>query len=560
MFNKPTNDDFMAKMNAIEKSTAVIEFAPDGTIITANENFLKTMGYSLSEIQGKHHRIFVYPEDSKLQSYQDFWAKLRSGQYDAGEYRRLAKDGHEIWIQASYNPVFNKKGDLYKILKIATDVTKRKLEDAETKGQLTAINKAQAIIEFNIDGTISNANENFLNAMGYSLSEIVGKHHKIFVSNEEAKSQAYADFWAKLRRGEFEAKEYKRYGKNGREVWIQASYNPILDMSGKTFKIIKFATDLTADKLRNADVSGQIDAINKAQAVIHFNLDGTVISANQNFLSLMEYKENEIKDRHHSLFVEKDYATSDDYKNFWASLRSGITDSRVFKRITKSGKEVWIQASYSPILDMNKKPYKVVKFATDVTGIINLTDSTGKNVQSVVSATSKLTSSIDEITRNMSLSQEATNNIVDRANISGEASTKLVSTTQEMEKIVGLIRGIAEKVNLLALNATIEAARAGEAGKGFSVVATEVKNLAGQTAKATDDIAREILQVQSISGEVANTVKDIISASSSVSHYVESVAKAIEEQSLITNEISKSSQDTADAVAMISESIKQKSN
>lgn len=233
--------------------------------------------------------------------------------------------------------------------------------------QIAAINRSQSVIEFDLDGIILNANENFLAMMGYELDEIVGQHHRIFADAETAASDEYKAFWESLRRGEYQAAEYKRLGKGGKEVWIQASYNPILDGDGKPYKVVKFATDITEESLRNANYAGQIAAINKSQAIIEFELDGTIITANPNFLAMMGYELDEVVGQHHSMFADAETAASDEYKVFWETLRRGEYQAAEYKRLGKGGKEVWIQASYNPIFDRDGKPYKVVKISTDVT-------------------------------------------------------------------------------------------------------------------------------------------------------------------------------------------------
>ena len=234
-------------------------------------------------------------------------------------------------------------------------------------GQVAAIRKSQAVIEFAMDGTVLDANDNFLKALGYRLDEIQGQHHGMFVEPAYKQSSEYREFWAALNRGEYQAAEYKRIGKGDKEVWIQASYNPIMDLNGKPFKVVKYATDVTAQKLKNADYVGQIAAIGKSQAVIEFKMDGTVLNANENFLRTLGYTLDEIKGRHHSMFVEEAYRQSYEYKEFWAALNRGEYQVAEYKRIGKGGKEVWIQASYNPIMDLNSKPFKVVKYATDTT-------------------------------------------------------------------------------------------------------------------------------------------------------------------------------------------------
>jgi methyl-accepting chemotaxis protein len=363
--------DFEGQLNAVGKSQAVIEFNLDGTILNANENFCNTVGYSLDEIRGRHHSMFAEPTYAASAEYRVFWEKLNRGEFDSGQYKRFGKGGREIWIQASYNPIMDMNGKPFKVVKYATDITEQKLRAADYEGQLGAVSKSQAVIEFKLDGTILNANENFCTALGYSLDEIRGRHHSMFAEPAYAASAEYREFWAKLNRGEFDSGQYKRFGKGGREVWIQASYNPILDMNGKPFKVVKYATDITEQKLRAADFEGQLNAVGKSQAVIEFKLDGTITNANENFCNTLGYSLDEIRGRHHSMFAEPAYAASTEYRAFWEKLNRGEFDSGQYKRIGKGGREVWIQASYNPIMDMNGKPFKVVKYATDITADVH---------------------------------------------------------------------------------------------------------------------------------------------------------------------------------------------
>ncbi len=254
--------DARATQDAFRKSQAIIEFKMDGTILTANDNFLKALGYSLDEVKGKHHSMFVEPAERESPAYQKFWQDLNNGKFQAREFKRIGKGGEEVWIQASYNPVLDRNGRPYKVVKLATDVTEQKRHAAETQGRIDAINRSQAVIEFTLDGKIVDANENFLNTMGYSLAEIKGQHHSMFVEPAERNSVAYQAFWAGLGRGEYQVGEYRRIGISGKEVWLQASYNPIFDPSGRPIKVIKFAMDRTKqvqDRMRKAALQKGID-------------------------------------------------------------------------------------------------------------------------------------------------------------------------------------------------------------------------------------------------------------------------------------------------------------
>nr|WP_172691480.1 PAS domain-containing methyl-accepting chemotaxis protein [Agrobacterium tumefaciens]ASK44477.1 chemotaxis protein [Agrobacterium tumefaciens] len=231
---------------------------------------------------------------------------------------------------------------------------------------LAALSKSQAMIEFDLSGRILTANDNFCRALGYELSEIIGKHHSMFVEPDFVKSADYKAFWAKLAAGNFDQQQYKRIGKGGKEVWIEASYNPVM-RGGKPVKVVKIATDITAQKLKVAEDAGKIEALSRAQAIIEFTPTGDVLTANENFLSALGYSLSEIQGKHHSMFCEPSYTASPDYRNFWKMLAGGDLMADEFMRLGKGGRKVFIQASYNPIFDMNGRVFKVVKFATDVT-------------------------------------------------------------------------------------------------------------------------------------------------------------------------------------------------
>jgi len=557
MFGRRNRDDVKAQIDAIGRSQAVIEFAMDGTIITANQNFLDTLGYAIEEIRGRNHSMFVTADQHGGAEYREFWAALKRGEFQAGEFMRIAKGGHEIWIEASYNPVIGSDGNPVKVIKIATEITAKKLRGMADASKLAAIDQAQAMIEFKLDGTIVNANENFLNALGYSLAEIEGKHHSMFMPQADRDSVDYREFWAALRRGEYQAGEFKRIGKGGREVWILASYNPVMDDTGKPIGVVKFATDVTASKVRNADLAGQIEAIGKSQAVIEFNMDGTIITANANFLGALGYSLAEIKGHHHSMFVEPSERDGTAYREFWDALNRGQYQAAEYKRIGKGGKEVYIQASYNPILDLNGKPFKVVKYATDVTRqvLVRLGNERVRGMmESVAAGSEELNASVREISEAMTKSRETAMGAVEQVSTADAQAQRLTEAAHAMSGIVELINNITGQINLLALNATIESARAGEAGRGFAVVASEVKNLANQAKQATDKIGQEIGSLNSISGDVVSALGSIKQAIYNVSEYVTSTAAAVEEQSTVTNEMSNSMQRAAaEAAAMASQ-------
>ena len=549
-----------AKLAALDGALMMAELSPDGTVLAANERFCRALGFGADEIVGRHHgQLVAAPETASgvLSA-----ALIRGERQDATEQFRT-KDGRAIWLQVLYLPVPDARGRTARVTIQASDVTDRMRERLDLTGQIGAIDKTQAVIHFGLDGRILDANRNFLSAMGYGIDEIRGQHHRIFMA-PDAVGAEYASFWERLNRGEPLSGEFMRLGKGGREVWLQASYNPILDESGRPFKVVKYGIDVTAQRQRDAEIRGQMEAVGRSQAVIAFDLDGVILEANSNFLEAVGYQASEIVGQHHRMFVDPASAAGPEYAAFWADLRRGTFRSGIFERRGRNGREIWLQASYNPILDAAGRPYKVMKFAADITAAtqarLHATDATRLtlgNVQAVAAAAEELSASVTEISANMARSKQAVDGISARARAADAFTRQLREAARAMDGVVQTITKVAEQTNLLALNATIEAARAGAAGKGFAVVATEVKALANQTTAATAEISNQIMQMQTVSDEVAGMLQAIGRTVDEVQGYVTGVAGAIEEQSAVTREISGSMHAAAGDLGNISASLDQ---
>ena len=517
--------DASAMFSAISKSLAVIEFQMDGTITHANDNFLNAMGYTLDEIKGKHHSMFVEPSYRDSSDYKAFWAKLNRGEFDAGEFKRLGKGGREIWIQASYNPILDASGKPYKVVKYASDITTAKLQTADYAGQISAIGKSQAVIEFRMDGSIVNANANFLGALGYSLDEIKGKHHSMFVDSVYRESSEYKAFWAQLNRGEYQAGEYKRLGKGGKEVWIQASYNPIMDMNGKPFKVVKYATDITQLVQNRLEIVRVVQAADSGDLTQLINVKGT-----------------------------------DDLSQVGSQLRNflgGLRDS--LKQISEAASTVGSSSE-----ELNAVSQEMASGAEETsrqaTVVSAASEEVSKSVSMVATGSDEMLSAIREISRNSTEAARVTKNAVAVAESANATISKLGDSSIEIGKVIKVITSIAQQTNLLALNATIEAARAGEAGKGFAVVANEVKELAKQTAKATEEIGQKIEAIQNDTKGAVESIASITSTIAQINDISTTIASAVEEQTATTNHIGRNVGEAAKGTGEIARNITEVAN
>lgn len=528
---KSNSEELSSESEGLNTVFSVVELSPDAEILHINDLYAKLLGYTQQELLGKPISVLMYQADIKSKKYEQNLENLKSGKVQTQQVRRLTKDGKQIWLQKSYFPVLDEAGKVAKVFGYGVDITKEKAKNEDYEGQLQAVSKIQGVIEFDLAGNILAVNDNFCKVTGYAAQELVGSSHSMFVTPEFKSSSEYKAFWDKLGRGETDVGLYKRIGKGGKEVWLQASYNPIYDVDGKPFKVVKYATDITAFKLSEANMSGQVEALNRVMGVIEFDLKGNIARVNDNFAEVTGYSKAEIEGQHHSMFVDAAYRASSEYQAFWERLAQGKPDTGQYQRICKGGRKIWLEASYNPIFDMNGKPFKVVKFATDITeqrlaaksledaveqtkqviqnaeagdlgGRLPLDDKTGairvlcSGVNSLMSRMTDVLKQIREAseTINTAASEISTGNSDLSARTEQQASA-LEETASSMEELSSTVKQNAEnakQANQLAVAASNVAV------KGGTVVGDVVS-----TMRAINDSARKIEDIISVIDGIA---------------------------------------------------------
>lgn len=491
-------------LDALDRSQAVIEFDVEGIIQTANDNFLNTMDYRLSDIQGQHHSMFVEPEHSRSTEYRQFWADLKNGEIKSGEFFRIGRNGKEVWIHATYNPIFDSAGNVTKVVKFASDITEQKRKSAYFEGQISAINKSQAVIEFEPDGTIVDANDNFLNTVGYSLDEIKGKHHSMFVETEFKNSEEYRNFWHQLAKGHHSSGEYKRIGKGGKDIWIQATYNPILDQNGRTFRVVKYASDIT-------DRTTAVNTIK--QTMTQLATGDLTCKIQQEFKGDFKVVGESINQ-----FI-------DDMCGTIASINEAVETINSASSEIASG-----NADLSSRTEQQASSLEeTASSMEEITGTVRLNAENAEQANSLASQASKIAIEGGDMIQSVVSTMSSIN-----------------ESAQKISDIIGVIDGIAFQTNILALNAAVEAARAGEQGRGFAVVASEVRTLAQRSAEAAKDIKElisdSVAKVSSgntLVNQSGETMQEVVTSIKRVNDIMSEIAAASAEQSAGIDEVGK---------------------
>lgn len=466
--------ELKTRMDQINVACVVSEADLKGDITYVNDLLCEVSQYSREECIGQPHSMFRHPDMPKS-VFKDLWATIGKGKIFRGIIKNRKKDGSPYWVDALIAPVLGPNGKPVKYIGVRYVITEQVLKQQELEGQMNAINAATAYIEFNSDGTVIKANDLFLKTLQYTHEEVEGKHHRIFCDSAYSASREYEQFWTNLRNGVPQVGEFRRKSKFGADVWIQANYTPVKDEKGNVIKVIKLANDITQQKLRNMDYQGQLEAIGRSNAVIEFNMDGTVITANDNFLRTTGYSLNEIKGKHHRMFVTPEYARSPEYRELWDALNRGEFFVGTYSRVNKRGDDIYLQASYNPIVDNEGKPVKVVKYALDMTEVIRVIKSMSRGDLSLRCDTTVdnggLTAEINKTLDNLS---SVLGNISQGSDVVSKSSDLLQKKTDEMKRNT---TEVASAISQMAKGAQDQASRTDESSKLINHVMSSANDM-----------------------------------------------------------------------------------
>lgn len=571
--------------SAVDASFAQIEFNSKGTILDANQNFATILEYEDTEnLIGKHHSLFVTDKAKFSKEYIQFWANLRKGIIQKGEFKRVSKNDKHIWIQAVYTPLKDEAGKVVRVIEIAMDVTSQKEVTLSSNGLKNAVDISFAQVEFSPNGRILHVNQKFISALGYNAPEdLIGKHHSLFIEETYKNSNEYVAFWRNLREGVTQNGAFKQINKEGKFVWTKTTYTPIKNSFGEVIKVIQIAVDITDQKRMVLDMQGFKDTVDASFAQIDFDSKGNILNANQNFASIMEYDTSEdLVGEHHSLFIEENDKTSEDYRQFWEDLGNGIQKQGEFMRVTHQGNIVWLLATYTPVKDINGVVTKIIKIASDISAqkqiiteinkVVRLAGIEGKldtrlKLEHAKGDWKKLGDSVNLLLESVAnpvveinrvVGQMAQGNLVERFELEAQGDIKELgnSLNSAIGSLNALLGQIAEVGNLVAISA-----------KEMLIKGEEIKNTTEEVASATQQMAQGAMNQAKETDEASQLMTDVLKSSNDMADKSVRINKAAgdgQKNSLEglksirlvgdnMDEIQKSATNTSDSIMVLAE-------
>ncbi|RII37916.1 PAS domain S-box protein [Pseudooceanicola sediminis] len=518
--------DSAAEVQAVSRSHIIVRYDMEGIIREVNDQFCRVTGYTPADVVGKPYLMMVREKDHDLSEVRNLWRDMAAGKMINRIVPRLNSDGEEIWFDVTYTPVTNDAGTAEHVLSIAREISHTHFRRRDNRSQVDAIRRTMAVVEFDLQGNITDANDLFLKTMGYRLDELQGKHHRMLVPPEDASSAEYKGFWDRMAKGASEKGEVRRLDKRGKSRWLEATYETLLDPEGRPFKVVKYAFDITNAKNLAADAASQIAAINRVQAVIEFDTQGNILAVNDTFCAAMGYAPEEIRGKHHRMFVSSDFANSPDYDEFWKTLRSGKEHSGNFTRIGKGGKPVYIRASYNPIRNAAGEVVKVVKYAIDTTALQLTVDTMQSGLDKL--ADGDLSVRLDQNLGEMDAIRQKFNIAVTKVD---EAMQAVLERATQVHTETGAIISAS---NELSRRTETQAATLEETAVALNELAGSVKQAAA-TASVAQNKADEAKTQTEESGRIVRNAVSAMEEIEESSSKISSITKVIDDIAFQTN-------------------------